>query len=281
MTAMARTMAVRNMVVIVISAEPESDVSARLPRGSEVHENPRTEQPPAHCIALHCNIMSILNNKFERHLSQIEEAANDISSMRFSKPGIFTNSQVARPPITSLIRDTSPYERVLFSSTLNEEFTERPSALPAKSGLLGSLLDGNFVHQVQSTVKTAQLKGDVDVEMLLQGAEDLARIYPIPGLDERIEQLRSRYQDLFSSVALHEELVAAQRAQLDLQRGTTKGGLIVHKAKAPKATRDTSTKAEIQDEEIAIGQLEVRKFEMESEIRELDRRLTGPISKAF
>ncbi|KAF3203556.1 hypothetical protein TWF106_001939 [Orbilia oligospora] len=221
-----------------------------------------------------------VSGRFERHLSQIEEAANDISSMRFSKPGIFTNSQLARPPITSLIRDTSPYERVLFSSTLNEEFTEGPSTLPAKSGLLGSLLDGNLVHQVQSTVKTAQLKGDVDVEMLLRGAEDLARIYPIPGLDERIEQLRSRYQDLFSSVALHEELVAAQRAQLDLQRGSTKGGF-VHKAKAPKATRDTSTKAEIQDEEIAIRQLEVRKFEMESEIRELDRRLTGPISKAF
>ncbi|KAF3270970.1 hypothetical protein TWF970_010683 [Orbilia oligospora] len=217
-----------------------------------------------------------VSGRFERHLSQIEEAANDISSMRFSKPGIFTNSQVARPPITSLIRDTSPYERVLFSSTLNEEFTEGPSTLPAKSGLLGSLLDGNLVHQVQSTVKTAQLKGDVDVEMLLRGAEDLARIY----LDEKIEQLRSRYQDLFSSVALHEELVAAQRAQLDLQRGTTKSGF-VHKTKAPKATRDTSTKAEIQDEEIAIRQLEVRKFEMESEIRELDRRLTGPISKAF
>ncbi|KAK6339500.1 hypothetical protein TWF718_008908 [Orbilia javanica] len=218
------------------------------------------------------------SSRFERHLSQIEEAANDISSMHFSKPGIFTNSQVSRPPITSLIRDTSPYERVLFSSTSNEGFAEGPSARSAKPVLLGSLLDGNFVHQVQSTVRTAQLKGDIDVEMLLRGAEDLARIYPIPGLDGRIEQLRAKYQDLLSSVALHEELVAAQRTQLDLQRGTTKNDFI-RKPKEPKPKKShTSTKADIQAEETAIRQLEARKFEMESEIRELDRRLTGSIS---
>ncbi|KAK6514144.1 hypothetical protein TWF506_008561 [Arthrobotrys conoides] len=225
--------------------------------------------------------MAASSSRFERHLHQIEEAATDISSMRFSKPGIFTNSQVTRPPITSLIRDTSPYERVLFSSASNEGFKEGPSALSSKPGLLGSLLDGNLVHQVQSTVKTAQLKGDVDVEMLLHGAEDLARIYPIPGLDDRIEQLRSRYQDLLSSVILHEELVVAQRTQLDLQRGSTKGEYI-RKVKEPKAAKHTLTKADIQAEEIAIKHLEARKFEMESEIRELDRRLTGAIaSKSY
>lgn len=170
---------------------------------------------------------------------------------------------------------------MLFSSTSNEGFTEAPSALSTKPGLLGSLLDGNLVHQVQSTVRTAQLKGDIDVEMLLRGAEDLARIYPIPGLDDKIEQLRARYQDLLSSVTLHEELVAAQRTQLDLQRGTTKDDFI-RKPKEPKPTRHTLTKADIQAEEIAIKQLEARKLEMESEIRELDCKLTGLIpSKAY
>ncbi|KAK6523953.1 hypothetical protein TWF281_001910 [Arthrobotrys megalospora] len=222
-----------------------------------------------------------LSSRFERHLHQIEEATNDISSMRFSKPGIFTNSQVVRPPITSLIRDTSPYERVLFSSTSSDGLTERPSTVSAKPGLLGSLLDGNLVHQVQSTVRTAQLKGDVDVEFLLRGAEDLARIYPIPGLDDRIEQLRAKYQDLLSSVLLHEELVAAQRTQLDLQRGVGKDDF-VHQTEEPKSTRCTLTKADIQAEEMAIRQLEARKFEMESEIRELDRTLTGTApSKAY
>ncbi|KAK6498578.1 hypothetical protein TWF481_011163 [Arthrobotrys musiformis] len=218
-----------------------------------------------------------VSSRFERHLLQIEEAANDISSMRFSKPGIFTNSQVTRPPITSLIRDTSPYERVLFSSNSNEGFTDSPSKLSSKPGLLGSLLDGNLVHQVQSTVRTNQLKGDVDVELLLRGAEDLARIYPIPGLDDRIDQLRARYQDLLSSVTLHEELVAAQRTQLDLQRGVVKDDPI-RKPKQPKPSQHSLTKANIQAEEIAIRQLEARKFEMESEIRELDRKLTESIS---
>ncbi|KAK6352680.1 hypothetical protein TWF730_009493 [Orbilia blumenaviensis] len=218
-----------------------------------------------------------VSTRFERHLHQIEEAANDISSMSFSKPGIFTNSQVARPPITSLIRDTSPYERVLFSSPSNDGFAERPSTLSTKPGLLGSLLDGNLVHQVQSTVRIAQLKGDIDVELLLRGAEDLARIYPVPGLDDRIERLRARYQDLISSVSLHEELVAAQRTQLDLQRGASKDDFI-RQPKETKPTQHTLMKSDIQAEEMAIRQLEARKFEMESEIRELDRKLTGSLS---
>ncbi|KAF3926743.1 hypothetical protein ABW21_db0206628 [Orbilia brochopaga] len=221
-----------------------------------------------------------VSGRFERHLEQIEAAAKDISSMRFSPPGTFTNSQVTKPPITSLIRDTSTYERVLFSqppsSTRGQFAPQAIASASNKSALLGSLLDGNVMHQMRSAVSTAHLKGEVDVELLLHGAENLARIYLTPGLDERIQTLRERYKDLRSSVALHEELVAAQRTQLDLQRGATdqhhdlKDDPIIRITQQSVVTIDS-----IQAEETAISDLEARRLEIESEIREIDRRLGG------
>ncbi|KAF3927211.1 hypothetical protein ABW20_dc0105102 [Dactylellina cionopaga] len=219
------------------------------------------------------------SGRFERHLEQIESAAKDISSMRFSKPGTFTNSQVNRPPITSLIRDTSPYERVLFSSpsassSSQESFAQRVPMLSTKSTLLGSLLDGDVMHQVRSAVRTAHLKGEIDVELLLQGAENLARIYPTPGLDDKIGNLREKYHDLQSSVLLHEELVTAQRTQLDLQRGVADQlGPLERPLETTTHVLNAVTDADIGAEEIAIQQLEARRLEVESEIRDLDRRL--------
>ncbi|KAK6347017.1 hypothetical protein TWF696_007105 [Orbilia brochopaga] len=220
-----------------------------------------------------------ISGRFERHLQQIEAAAKDISSMHFSPPGIFTNSQVTKPPITSLIRDTSPYERVLFSppssSTRGNFGPQTVASSSNKSALLGSLLDGNVIHQMRSAMSTAHLKGEVDVELLLHGAENLARIYLTPGLNERIQTLRERYKDLRSSVTLHEELVAAQRTQLDLQRRVTDQHHELNEDLSPHTQQPAVTPSSIQAEEIAIRQLEARRLEIESEIRELDRRLGG------
>ncbi|EPS40323.1 hypothetical protein H072_5881 [Dactylellina haptotyla CBS 200.50] len=224
-----------------------------------------------------------VSGRFERHLEQIEAAAADISSMRFSEPGTFTNSQVNKPPITSLIRDTSPYERVLFSSSNQPSFASRGPMLSAKSTLLSTLLDGTVMHQVRSAVSTAHLKGDVDVELLLQGAENLARIYPTPGLDDKIEHLRAKYNDLQSSVLLHEELVTAQRTQLDLQRGAADHhDEFEQHSKITQSLQSSITEAEIEAEELAIQQLDMRRVQVESDIRDLDRRLGGIMpSKGF
>ncbi|KAF3912930.1 hypothetical protein AA313_de0209564 [Arthrobotrys entomopaga] len=216
-----------------------------------------------------------VSGRFERHLEQIEAAAKDISSMRFSKPGTFTNSQVHKPPITSLIRDTSPYERVLFSPSSNESsFSQKSPMLSTKSTLLGSLLDGNVMHQMRSAVNTSHLKGDIDVELLLQGAKNLARIYPTPGLEDRIEHLRAKHHDLQSSISLHEELVTAQRTQLDLQRGAADQHVeFENTVEITTTLQNTITDTDIEAEEIAIQQLEARRLEMESEIKDLDRKL--------
>ncbi|KAF3940751.1 hypothetical protein ABW19_dt0206264 [Dactylella cylindrospora] len=221
-----------------------------------------------------------VSSRLERHLEQIEAAANDISAMKFSKPGIFTNSQIDRPPITSLIRDTSQYERVLFSSSSKDAFPQRSATPGNKSALLSSLLDGNVMQQMRTAVRSSQLKGEVDVRVLLQGAENLAKLYPTPGLDERIESLRARYQDLQSSVSLYEEFVAAQRTQLDLQRGVADVNddydppSEVHEPPPQEAVTD----AEIEAEEAAIRDLESKRLDMEMDIRELDRKLGSVMS---
>lgn len=58
-------------------------------------------------------------------------------------------------------------------------------------------------------------KPEVDVELLLQGAEKLCSVYAVPGAAERIAAQRRRYAQLRDNVAYHEERVAGQRRELE------------------------------------------------------------------
>lgn len=50
-------------------------------------------------------------------LNRIETSISNIQSYEFSKPGIFTNAIVNRPPITTLLKDPSTDERNLYTVT--------------------------------------------------------------------------------------------------------------------------------------------------------------------
>ncbi|KAF2012389.1 DASH complex, subunit Spc34 [Aaosphaeria arxii CBS 175.79] len=58
-------------------------------------------------------------------------------------------------------------------------------------------------------------QSEVDVETLLEGAEKLLGVYPIPGARERIAGLRQRHNRLQDSIEHYEYRISEQVAQLD------------------------------------------------------------------
>lgn len=148
--------------------------------------------------------MSTLLNS---HLSQISLCATSLSTLPFPGPGRFTNALLSPShDITSLIRDTEPHERALFhlappplpntKSTGNfgdgsvgsanalvmggggagRRQTTYAAARQPKSKAVAAVLGGEMYQRTREGGGEARAKGDVDVEVLLAGAEKLAGV---------------------------------------------------------------------------------------------------------
>ena len=131
-----------------------------------------------------------------------------------------------------MIRDTEAHERALFSLAASEK-GPRPSSSrrttvfgPNGTGnnfsqshrqrsAVATLLGGDLGEQVrrQGAIEASE-RGEVDVNVLLKGAEKLCAIYPVAGAPEKIDSLRSRFEQLSSSIARYEARVAKQQIQL-------------------------------------------------------------------
>lgn len=74
---------------------------------------------------------------------------------------------------------------------------------------VAAVLGGEMHEQLR-----ADSKGDVDVEVLLRGAEKLCSVYELPGARERIAALRSHFHNGKNTAAYYEAKVAQQAEQL-------------------------------------------------------------------
>ncbi|KAG0643472.1 DASH complex subunit Spc34 [Tuber brumale] len=213
------------------------------------------------------------------HLQQISAAANSLSSLPFAPPKIFTNALLRSTDIVSLIRDTDAHERALFTvptvPTENDMKKSRMSIAPRKNTAVYSALGGDMVEKLRrggaggvgggvGGVAT----GEVDVEVLLMGAERLLGVYHIPGAEERIHRARERYDHLAESLENYEALVEAQRQQLDLIQGPEPEVI-----EEEEEVGDEITDEMLAAEEEEIRELEERKAELEERIRNVGRRM--------
>ncbi|CZT14107.1 uncharacterized protein RCC_00082 [Ramularia collo-cygni] len=177
------------------------------------------------------------------HLSQISLCATSIAELPFPGPKRFTNALLNANEITSLIRDTEQHERALFHlappplpsrSTLSSDNTPGIVAAPQpnqsrratmygggrqtpRNKAVAAVLGGDLYQRTRREGMRA--KGDVDVEVLLEGAERLLNVYAIPGANESISHLRRRYEQLRNNIAYHEQRVAKQSEALAGRRG--------------------------------------------------------------
>ncbi|KAI9843561.1 MAG: hypothetical protein M1837_006237 [Sclerophora amabilis] len=185
----------------------------------------------------------------DSHLEQISLSATAVSELPFPPPKIFTNALLHPHDITALIRDTESHERALFSVPSEHELSEttdrrntgfnpkngatnraraaNPSTLPRRDTAVAAVLGGDMVERIRrggggrigagvnyGAGETGD-RGEVDVEVLLKGAERLCGVYPIQGAREKITSLRKRYNELSSSISRYEARVSDQASQLD------------------------------------------------------------------
>ncbi|KAI1323362.1 DASH complex, subunit Spc34 [Xylariaceae sp. FL0255] len=239
--------------------------------------------------------MSLLSAHFE----QIAISCQGIDSLPFPPPKIFTNALLSNHDITSLIRDTEAHERALFSVppppppataptpdpsskpsssrrqtvfnvasgevTTSATGTNRSTA-PRRNTAVAAVLGGDLHEQIRRSERRGGGNGgnkdEVDVEILLQGAEKLCGVYPLPGALERIPAQRAQYAHSRSTLAYYEAKVDEQAEAL---RAMNKDHWI-----------DEDEDEEEDDEVGGGGEGEIRTVEdmrrTEEEVRELDRK---------
>ncbi|GAB7357134.1 hypothetical protein MBLNU459_g7930t1 [Dothideomycetes sp. NU459] len=188
------------------------------------------------------------------HFEQMAVCASSIAALPFPGPRPFTNALLAPHDITALIRDTEAHERALFSiapppvpsksqihqfsSSLTPPvassshhsraapLASAPSARqPRRHTAVAAVLGGDLYRRTRTGLDadatgrygrpTARDRSAVDVELLLEGAEKLCAVYPVPGALDRIARLRSRYSQLTANIAHYEDKIATQAAHMD------------------------------------------------------------------
>ncbi|KAK3710914.1 hypothetical protein LTR37_009935 [Vermiconidia calcicola] len=231
------------------------------------------------------------------HLEQISLCATSIADLPFAGPKIFTNALLANHDITSLIRDTEQHERALFhlappplpksgsSSYVDSINSAAPAASTAgrrqtgygarqpKNKAVAAVLGGDLYQQTRGA-DTSRQKGELDVELLLHGAEKLAAVYPIPGANDKITALRRRHQQLAANIAHYETRVAKQTSELQaMTRPTSRSGPSDDGKEADTVVEDAEATVPMTKEDLRMEEQEVR--ELERKKKGLEERVTG------
>ncbi|PFH58081.1 hypothetical protein XA68_14200 [Ophiocordyceps unilateralis] len=237
------------------------------------------------------------------HLEQISYSCQGIDALRFPPSKIFTNALLSNHDITTLIRDTEAHERALFSvppppspppaptstragteaeparrrqtvfSVASGEVTAAPpgrsgSAHPRRRTAVAAVLGGEMHEQLR-----ADRKGELDVEVLLRGAEKLCGVYELPGARERIAALRSRFRAGTNTMAYYDAKVADQTEQLaTMNKLWMDGG---DQDKQPDDEIESWTEDDLRREEQEAREMEAKKKELQERLRAMDKDLGG------
>ncbi|KAH7143679.1 DASH complex subunit Spc34 [Dactylonectria macrodidyma] len=239
------------------------------------------------------------------HLEQISFSCQGIDSLPFPQPKIFTNALLSNHDITSLIRDTEPHERALFSvppppppganlkpvepeqkkskrrqTVFNVASGEVTTGPPTRAGAphnprrhtaVAAVLGGQMHEQLRRGEQDR--KGDVDVSVLLRGAEKLCGVYELPGARERIAALRSKHAHGKNTMAYYEARVAEQAEQL---ASMNRDWMEDDEDEDGEDEEDaTWTEEDLRREEEEARQMELKKRELQLRLKAMEKDLGG------
>ncbi|CAG8954980.1 hypothetical protein HYFRA_00008669 [Hymenoscyphus fraxineus] len=220
--------------------------------------------------------MSLLS----RHLEQIALSADSIATLPFPPPKIFTNALLSTPDITSLIRDTEPHERALFSTIFNVASGEvttsssSTSRVPRRNTAVAAVLGAELHSEVR---KTERGRGEVDVEVLLRGVEKLNAVYAVKGVEGRVRDVRARYGRLRGSVEFFERKV--ERLTREVEGIRRRDGWVESDEEEEGGDGGEEsvhvTEEDLRREEEEIRELEGRKRDLEERVSGMERDLGG------
>ncbi|KAH0845576.1 hypothetical protein AYO21_05505 [Fonsecaea monophora] len=234
------------------------------------------------------------------HLEQISLSAKSISELEFPPPKIFTNALLNNQEITTLIRDTEPHERALFSIDPNAVNRSRPqngfrptdtknglqgrkSGLPLanhmKHSAVSTLLGKEMLQEIRQSSSGRSRQG-VNVEVLLRGAERLCEVYTVAGAKDRIRALRTRHREVAGSITILEDKVSRQQSLLESANQASNPEEILDEndlgqdlSKYSDTPNLTGEDFQLEEEEIRL--LEARKKTLEERVAGMERDLGG------
>ncbi|KAI1659521.1 DASH complex, subunit Spc34 [Daldinia decipiens] len=249
--------------------------------------------------------MSLLSVHFE----QIAISCQGIDSLPFPPPKIFTNALLANHDITSLIRDTEAHERALFSVppppppstsqnpdppkqsgrrqtvfnvasgevTTSGSNTGRNVGTPRRHTAVAAVLGGDLHEQIRRSERRSG-RDEVDVEILLKGAEKLCGVYPLPGALERIAAQRSKYAHSRSTLAYYEAKVAEQAetlGRMNKDHWMDEEEEEDDREAATVEKEEILTEEDLKREEEQIRELERKKRELQGRLKTIEEDLGG------
>ena len=91
----------------------------------------------------------------------------------------------------------------------------KPSRAPRRNTAVSAVLGADLNSAIKRTEASGVGKGDLDIEVLLRGAEKLGEVYHLEGARDRIFQARHRYARIEKSVRWYQEKVDKQKGELD------------------------------------------------------------------
>ncbi|KAI2635896.1 DASH complex, subunit Spc34 [Hypomontagnella submonticulosa] len=247
--------------------------------------------------------MSLLSAHFE----QIAISCQGIDSLPFPPSKIFTNALLANSDITSLIRDTEAHERALFSVppppppsssqnpdppkqsgrrqtvfnvasgevTTSGSNTGRSTGPPRRHTAVAAVLGGDLHDQIRRSERRSG-KDEIDVEILLNGAEKLCGVYPLPGALEQIAALRSKYAHNRNTLAYYEAKVAEQAEALGrMNKDHWMDEEEDDGEDAAQENEDIVTEEDLKREEEQIKELEKKKRELQGRLKAIGADIDG------
>lgn len=144
---------------------------------------------------------------------------------------------------------------------------------------MAAVLGGELHGQLSGRRKygSGENKGDVDVEVLLRGAEKLCGVYALPGATERIASLRSRWARNKGTLQYYEARVAELTEGVERNRGHWRDEDDEEEAAAGEGgeAEGVVTEEDLRAEEDEVRELDRKKRELQQRIRSMDKDLGG------
>lgn len=158
---------------------------------------------------------------------------------------------------------------------------------------VAAVLGGDLQEQIRRSEAAAAARsggvagaapGDVDVEVLIRGAEKLCGVYAPPGAAERIPACRARHSQLANTLAYYEAKVAEQATALgrlnkdhwaeddEQETGTEDGNEDIAGGNGALGD-EIRTEEELRLEEEELRELEAKKKALQERIKQMSRGL--------
>lgn len=158
----------------------------------------------------------------------------------------------------------------------------RPSAAPRRRTAVAAVLGGDLHAQITrhgSDTRSKASAGDVDINVLLLGAEKLCSVYALPGALERIPVLRQKYGQQSNTLAYYEAKVAEQARRLEEMNRDWRDEDDPDREEEDNNGDDDlpalPTEDDLHHEEEEVRELERRKRELQERLRAMEKDLGG------